>query len=70
MFVEDDYFMQEMRMDKQEMFEAFCEYCTDPAQEDPMTGWLADMQMKFLKDTFEFYYDFFKEFMQQNPGSI
>jgi len=57
-------------MSKQEIFEAFCSYCAEPAGEGPMLGWPAEMQTKLLKDTFEFYFDFFKAFIQQSPGSV
>jgi len=54
---------------KQEIFEAFCEYCTDAAEEGPVTGWLAEMRMKTLAAAFEFYYEFFNRYMQHSPGS-
>jgi len=55
--------------DKQEMFEAFCEYCAGTADDDSMAGWPADMKMQFLKDSFEYYFSFFKEYIQRSPGS-
>ena len=54
---------------KQEIFEAFCKYCTGPAEEEPMVGWAAEMKMQILKENFEFYYAFFKEYIDHSPGS-
>ena len=50
-------------IDKQEIFEAFCRYCTDPAEEDVMAGWASDMRKKLLEENFAFYFGFFKEYM-------
>ena len=55
--------------DKQEIFEAFRKYCAIPDENDPMADWVTDMQIEFLEKNFEFYYDFFKQYMQERPGS-
>jgi hypothetical protein len=56
-------------MSKQEIFEAYCSYCAEPAEDEHPPGLLADMRRRTLAAQFEFFYDFFKAYMQQSPDS-
>jgi len=54
---------------KQEIFDAFCEYCIGPVANDSMEEWMAKIKLEIFTEQFEYYYAFFKEYMQQSPGS-
>jgi len=55
--------------DKQEIFEAFRKYCAIPDEDSPVAELVTDMQIASLTRAFDFYFEFFKEYMQNSPGS-
>ena len=56
--------------DKQKIFEAFCEYYTDPLEKESPGSWYEEMRIQNLRTQFEFLYEFFTAHLQEkSPGS-
>ena len=57
--------------DKQEIYDAFCAYCINPVGDEPLEKWMADIKLEICTEQFEYYYEFFKEYIQQqSPSSM
>ena len=53
---------------KQEIFDAFYKYYVGLIDEESgAAGWLAELREKMIREQFEFFYDFFKEYMYTCP---